>query len=271
MLLPYHGTFIDQNQVMQLRSFIPILCTCGLALLLTSGLGAQQFKALLVVQTAGWQHESTFDAIPALRALAERHNFQLDLKQRAMPLTQEQLMGHDVLIMLNTTGDIFNDDEQALIETFIQSGKGWVGVHAAADTEYDWKWYTDMVGHLFYIHPPVKTAMLDVLDRSFPGLGAWPERKMWTDEYYEYTDGARKPDFNYLLTVDESTYDINANWGPGKVAKGHGDFHPISWYREYDGGRMFYTNLGHVPAVFRDADFLDHLYGGIYYAAKGKW
>ncbi|OAV44670.1 ThuA domain-containing protein [Lewinella sp. 4G2] len=247
---------------------LPFL-TCLSVMLLSGSLSAQQFKALLVVQTNGWQHESTFNAVPALEKLATRHDFQLTLKQKAMPITEDQLSGFDVLIMVNTTGDVFEDSEQAAIEKFIQSGKGWVGVHAAADTEYDWKWYTDMVGHMFYIHPHVQTAMLDVHDNDFPGLSGWPERKMWTDEYYEYLDGSKKPGFNYLLTVDESTYDINANWGPGKVAKGHGDFHPISWYREYDGGRSWYTNLGHVPAVFEDTDFLEHLYGGIFWAAKG--
>ena len=255
---------------MQLSFFSKFLCTCGLALFLVNGLSAQQFKALLVVQTAGWQHESTFDAIPALHALASRHSFSLDLKQRAMPIQEEQMMGYDVLIMVNTTGDVFNDEEQAIIEKFIQAGKGWVGVHAAADTEYEWTWYTDMVGHMFYIHPHVQTAMLDVHDADFPGMETWPERMMWTDEYYEYLDGAKRPGFNYILSVDESTYATAANWGPGKVAKGHGDFHPVSWYHDYDGGRAWYTNLGHVPAVFQEDSFLRHLYGGIYWAATGS-
>ena len=248
------------------RHLLPLL----LLVLACTSVRAQQFKALLITETAGWQHESTFAAIPALFTLAERHDFALDLKQRAMRLTKDQLMGYDVLIMINTTGDIFNDEEQALIEQFIQSGKGWVGVHAAADTEYDWKWYTDMVNHMFYIHPHVQTAMVDVHDTSFPGLTEWPARRMWTDEYYEYLDGKRHPDINYLITVDEGTYTTDANWGPGKVAKGHGDFHPVAWYRDYDGGRAFYTNFGHVPATFTDADFLKHLYGGIFWAVTGK-
>lgn len=254
---------------MQHRS-LNLLCTCVLALLFTSALAAQQFRALLIVQTAGWQHESSFDAIPALQKLADRHSFRLDLKQKAIPLSDRMLENYDVVIMLNTTGDVFNDDEQAAMERFIQAGKGWVGVHAASDTEYDWKWYTDMVGHMFKIHPVVQTAMLDVHDNTFPGLNTWPKRMMWTDEYYEYKDGTKKDGFNYLLTVDEKTYDWHAKWGPDNEAKGHGDFHPMSWYHDYDGGRAWYTNLGHVPAVFSDVNFLNHLYGGIYWAAKGK-
>ncbi len=246
------------------------LCTCVLALLCFGTLSAQQFKALLVVQTAGWQHESTFSALPAMEKMAARHDFKLDLKQRAMPVNDKMLANYDVVIFINTTGDIFNDAEQMAMEKFIQSGKGWVGVHAASDTEYDWKWYTDMVGHMFKIHPVVQTAMVDVHDSSFPGLEGWPKRKMWTDEFYEYKDGTKKEGFNYLVTVDESTYDWQAQWGPDNKAKGHGDFHPMSWNHEYDGGRAFYTNFGHVPAVFEDPDFLQHLYGGIWWAAKGK-
>ena len=249
--------------------FKNFLCTCVLALLCFSTLSAQQFKALLVVQTAGWQHESTFSAIPAMEKMAARHDFKLDLKQRAMPVNEKMLANYDVVIFINTTGDIFSDAEQAAMEKFIQSGKGWVGVHAASDTEYDWKWYTDMVGHMFKIHPHVQTAMVDVHDNTFPGLEGWPKRKMWTDEFYEYLDGSKKDGFNYLVTVDENTYDTEAQWGDNK-SRGHGDFHPMSWHHNYDGGRAFYTNFGHVPAVFEDPDFLQHLYGGIWWAAKGK-
>ena len=251
-------------------TFRYLLTTLAVLLCVGTGVRAQQFTVMLVVQTAGWQHESTFNAIPAMERLAKRHDFKLVLKQRAMPVTAEQLADVDALVMINTTGDVFSDDEQAAIEQFVRSGKGWVGVHAAADTEYDWKWYTDMVGHMFYIHPHVQTAMVDVHDTSFPGMTGWAKRRMWTDEYYEYLDGARKPHLNYLITVDEKTYTTDANWGPGKVAKGHGDFHPVSWYHEYDGGRAWYTNFGHVPATFEDPDFLHHLYGGIFWAATGK-
>ena len=251
------------------RFFVLLLCTCASALFFSGSLAAQQFRALLVVQTAGWQHESTFNAIPALEKLAARHDFALDLKQRAMPVHDEMLKNYDVVIFVNTTGDIFTDEEQAAFERYLQSGKGWVGVHAAADTEYDWQWYKDMVGHMFKIHPHVQTAMVDVHDTSFPGLTGWPARRMWTDEFYEYLDGSKKPGFNYLVTVDESTYDWKAKWGDNE-ARGHGDFHPISWYHNYDGGRAWYTNFGHVPAVFEDTAFLDHLYGGIFWAATGK-
>jgi hypothetical protein len=266
------------------QCFSNFLCTCGRAQMMTvrtillplflilfsPTLFAQQFDVLMITETAGWQHESSFDAIPAMRKMAARHYFNIDLKQKAERLTADQLAQYEVILMINTTGDVFNDEEQALVEQFIQSGKGWVGVHAASDTEYDWKWYTEMVGHMFKIHPVIQTGMVDVVDKDFPGMATWPDRLLWTDEFYEFKDGTRRPDFNYLITVDESTYDFNAKWSDDNVARGHGDFHPMAWYHDYDGGRAFYTNFGHVPAVFQEDVFLEHLYGGIYWAATGN-
>lgn len=236
-----------------------LLCSCGLA---------QQFSVLLVTETAGWHHPSIVAAVPAVQQLARRNSFRLDWQQEGQRITDERLAAFDVLLLINTTGDIFDAEEQGAVERFIQSGKGYVGVHAASDTEYGWPWYTEMLGHMFKIHPHEQTAMLDVHDNAFPGLTGWPSRLMWTDEYYEFHTGERRPGFNYLITVDESTYDTRAKWGDN-VARGHGDFHPVSWYREYDGGRMFYTSLGHIPGVFSEPYFLDHLMGGLYYAARG--
>lgn len=241
--------------------------SCLIILTLTT-VASQQFRAILITETGGWHHPSITSATPAMEELAARHNFVLDRYQPGMKLTEEMLAPYDVAIFVNTTMDIFDEAEQAAFEKFIQSGNGFVGVHAASDTEYDWEWYTKMVGHMFVIHPVVQTAMIDVSDRNFPGLERWPDRLLWTDEYYEFTP-AKTQGLNYLLTIDESTYDPKADWGT-KKGVGMGDFHPISWYHEYDGGRAFYTALGHMPEVYSDKLFLEHVYGGIYWAATGK-
>ncbi len=251
---------------MQRRS-LPILLLATSLLACSAGLGAQQFRALLITETAGWTHPSIVSGIPAREALAKRHEFQLDRQQTAIPVTDKGLERYDVIIMLSTTGDVFNDEEQAAVERFIQSGKGWVGIHAASDTEYDWEWYTRLVGHMFNVHPRNQTAVLEVLDGSFPGLERWPERMLWTDEWYDFQP-ATVDGLNYILAVDESTYDPKADWG-AKKTEGMGDMHPISWYHEFDGGRAFYTALGHIDDTYKDDFFLQHLYGGIYWAATG--
>lgn len=230
---------------------------------------AQQFKVLLFTKTAGFHHTSIHEGVSGVRALADRHNFSVDWQESAGVFNDKSLARYDAVIFLSTTGDILNYEQQAAFEKFIQSGKGFVGVHAAADTEYDWDWYTKMVGMMFKIHPQQQTAYLEVVDSNFPGLERFPKRLLWTDEWYEYQTPYKSNDLNFLITIDEKSYDPYAKWGDNE-GKGMGDFHPLAWYHDYDGGRAFYTGLGHIGAVYSDQSFLDHLYGGIYWAATGK-
>jgi len=229
---------------------------------------SQQFKVLLFTKTEGFHHESVHEGVTAVRQLASRNNFAVDWQDNGSIFNDKALANYAAVIFLNTTGNILSDEQQAAFEKFIRSGKGYVGVHSAADTEYDWPWYTRMVGMMFKIHPQQQTAYLKVEDSSFPGMERFPKKLLWTDEWYEY--GERKStDLQFLLSVDEKSYDPNVKWGDN-VGKGMGSFHPIAWYHHYDGGRAFYTGLGHIPLAYTDQTFLDHLYGGIYWAATGK-
>ncbi|MEP6737059.1 MAG: ThuA domain-containing protein [Chryseolinea sp.] len=229
---------------------------------------AQQFKVLLFTKTDGFHHESIQEGVTAVRQLASRNNFTVDWQENASVFSDKGLEPYKVVIFLNTTGNILDDEQQAAFEKFIKGGKGYVGVHSAADTEYDWVWYTKMVGMMFKIHPQQQTAYLKVEDGNFPGMERFPKKLLWTDEWYEY--GERKStDLKVLVSVDEKTYDANVKWGDN-VGKGMGALHPIAWYHNYDGGRAFYTGLGHISLAYSDQTFLDHLYGGIYWAATGK-
>ncbi|MGQ8366101.1 ThuA domain-containing protein [Glaciecola sp. 1036] len=245
------------------------LVICGIALLVVQGTAlANQFNVLLFTKTAGWHHESINDAIPAMRGLAQRHNFSLEWHEDASRFNDDFLAKFDVIVFINTTGDILNDQQQKAFQKFIQSGKGFVGVHSASDTEYDWPWYGKLVGHYFKIHPVIQTAIIENIDNSFPGMQAVRSRHLWTDEFYDFRP-ANIDSLNYIMSIDENTYSAEVKWGDLE-SKGMGDFHPMAWYHEYDGGRSFYTALGHLPAVYKDQVFLEHLYGGIYWAATGK-
>lgn len=246
-----------------------VLNLLAILLLSSATIYAQpQFKVLLFTKTAGWHHESINEGVDGVRALAKRHQFQVDWQEDAGRINTENLKQYDVIIFLSTTGDILNDEQQAAMEAFIQSGKGFVGIHAASDTEYDWKWYTQLVGRMFKTHPANQTTRVTVVDNKFPGLERMPESFLWTDELYEFREETVEG-LNYLLTIDESYYEIQAPWSNRKT-EGMGDFHPSAWYHEFDGGRSFYTALGHMPETFSDVMFLEHLYGGIYWAATGK-
>jgi len=240
-----------------------------LFLFLTTGaaLFAQQFKALLFTKTDGFHHESIQEGVTAMRTLASRNNFIIDWQENASVFNDKELENYKVVIFLNTTGNVLNDEQQAAFEKFIKAGKGYVGIHSASDTEYEWPWYTKMVGMMFKIHPQQQTAYLKLEDGNFPGMERFPKKLLWTDEWYEFSE-RKADDLHILLSVDEKTYDPYVKWGTNE-GKGMG-FHPIAWYHKYDGGRSFYTGLGHIPLTFSDNFFLDQLSGGIYWAATGK-
>jgi type 1 glutamine amidotransferase len=234
----------------------------------------KQFNALLVTTTRGWHHESIHAGVLAIQQLGVKHNFNVNLLEDNYGFTDKTLSNYQVVIFLNTTGDILNNEEQKVMERFIQSGKGFMGIHSASDTEYDWAWYTQLVGRMFHIHPAIQSTRLNVLDASFPGLEGFANNKQWTDEWYEFGPDQVK-DLKTILSVDENSYNPKADWAanPQRAAvsgKGMGAFHPIAWYHNFDGGRAFYTNLGHVPSDFTDASFLSHITAGIIWAATGK-
>jgi type 1 glutamine amidotransferase len=234
----------------------------------TTGVFAAQFKALLITNTAGWHHDSIEAAVPALKELAKLHDFDLVWPNNlAGVMTDKGLESYQVIIFALTTGDILNDEQQAVMQRFVESGKGFASIHTGTDTEYDWPWYTTMQGTTFLIHPAVQTATVVVQDYNFPGMDKFAKRSLRTEEWYQFS----KPipdDFHVLLSVDETTYNTHVQWGE-KKGDGMG-FHPVSWYHEYDGGRAFQTALGHLPATWSDPVFLHHVYGGIYWAATGK-
>ena len=228
----------------------------------------KQFKAFLVTTTRGWHHESLHYGVLAIKELAARNFFDVVLFEDPATFNEKFLEQFQVIIFLNTTGDILDSTQQKVMERFIQSGKGYVGIHSASDTEYDWDWYNKLVGRMFNIHPAVQTARMKVLDDKFPGLQGFADGKLWTDEWYDF--GPEKiSGLNYVLAVDESSYNPKVQWGQ-KKSDGMGALHPIAWYHNYDGGRAFYTALGHLPTSFSDPVLLNHIYAGIFWAATGR-
>lgn len=231
--------------------------------LLSNAASAQkQFRALLVTSTRGWHHESLHYGVVALKEMGTKHHFDVELLQDPKGFTDRNLKQFHVVIFLNTTGDIFDTAQQGVMERFIRSGKGFVGIHSASDTEYDWPWYTKLVGRMFVAHPQIQTAKLVVTDTSFPGQQGFANGRLWTEEWYEFTP-EKVSGLNYILAVDETTYK------PKERTRGS-TTHPVAWYHEFDGGRSFYTALGHVPTNFSNSDFLEHVYAGILYAATGQ-
>src|ERR1700741_1226640 len=220
-----------------MKHFRLLLLSFGL--FATTAAHAEQFSVLLYSKTAGWHHESIPQGVQSIRNLGQLHDFTVFWTEDASRVFKDdELKKYKAVIFLSTTGDALTDEQQAPWDRYTKAGGGFVGIHAAADTEYNWPWYTKMVGHMFHIHPAVQTATIKVEDYNFPGMDRFPKRFLETEEWYEY-DAARSK-LHYLLSVDETTYKPEANWDT-KSGKGMGKFHPIAWYQLYDGGRAFYT------------------------------
>ena len=232
------------------------------------GISQKQFKVLLITATKGWHHESLHYGVLAIKQLGIQHHFDVSVWENPKDFSDKYVASFNAIIFLNTTGDIFDTAQQQVMERFIRSGKGFVGIHSASDTEYDWPWYTQLVGRMFQAHPAIQTARVNVIDSTFPGLNPFAHGKLWTDEWYEFGPEKVKG-LKYILSIDESTYKPTGQPGSAK-AVGMGKFHPVAWYHEFDGGRSFYTALGHMPSIYSDPAFLEHIYAGIRWAATGS-
>lgn len=214
------------------------------------------FDVLVFHETAGFRHDSISAGVQAIQELGELHGFAVQSTGDSQFFNAENLAPFEAVVFLNTTGNVLNDQEQSAFEEFIQNGGGFVGVHAAADTEYSWPWYGDLVGAYFQSHPQIQEATVVVADRNHPSTAQLPDRWVRTDEWYNYRANPRG-DVHVLATLDERTYQGGSM----------GFDHPISWAHEFDGGRAWYTGLGHTRDTYSEPLFLQHLLGGIQYAA----
>jgi cytochrome c len=221
----------------------------------------ETIKVLVFSKTTGYRHASIPQGIAAIKKLGKLHNFIVDTTENAANFTEDNLKQYKAVIFLSTTGNVLNVAQQADFERYIQAGGGYVGIHAATDTEYGWPWYNKLVGAYFKSHPGnpnVQKGVLQVVDKNHPATDSFPNPYSHTDEFYDFK--SMNPDIKVLVKVDESSYK------DGKM----GDNHPMAWYHEYDGGRAFYTNFGHTDAAFSDPVIVRHLWGGIKYAINGK-
>lgn len=211
-------------------------------------------RVLVFSKTKGWKHTSIPFGIAAIQKLGREHNFRVDTTKNADYFNDDSLKHYQAVIWLSTTGNVLNQVQQAAFERYIQAGGGYMGIHAAADTEYDWPWYNQLVGAYFASHPSnsnVRKATVDVTDKNHTSTSMLPDHWERTDEWYNYR--SFYSDLNVLANLDENTYDGGIN----------GSNHPIAWYHEFDGGRAYYTGGGHEDSSFSEPLFVQHLMGAL--------
>ena len=211
------------------------------------------YSVLVITETKGWVHDSIESGLKLIQNIGNKNNFNVYHSDNSSVITYKNLKEIKTIIFLNTTEEILTDVEQKVMESFIKSGKGFVGVHAAADTEYNWQWYGKLVGAYYRNHPEVMNGKILTINHKITNHldSEWEIEDAWYNfEYVNY-------DINILLHLDEDSY----------IGGEHPDYHPITWYHEYDGGRSFYTGLGHTKEVYDDERFIKLLEKGILYAS----
>lgn len=209
---------------------------------------------LVFSKTTGFRHSSIKEGKLALIQLGKENGFRVDTTENAGYFTYEILKNYAAVVFLNTTGDIFDTAQKASFQRYIRAGGGFVGIHSATDTEFDWQWYGKLVGGYFANHPPVQEAAILITDKFHISTRHLLEPWIHTDEWYNFK--SLNPQVNVLLSLDVSSY---------RGSK-HVEGHPIAWYHEFEGGRAWYTGLGHTNESYSDIKFLQHLLGGILYA-----
>jgi type 1 glutamine amidotransferase len=209
-------------------------------------------------KTLGFHHASIPVGIAAIQKIGQDNNMQVDTTTDANFFNEKQLKKYAAVVFLSTTGNVLNDEQQLAFEQYIKQGGGFVGIHAATDTEYDWAWYNQLVGAYFKSHPKQQEAILHVIDPTHVSTMHLPKEWKRFDEWYNFK--SIQPNLHVLITIDEKSYTGGEN----------GDYHPMAWWHDFDGGRAFYTEFGHTDESYADPLFIQHVTGGIAYAVNKK-
>lgn len=222
---------------------------------LLSGFAAppKDSEVLVFTKTSGYRHKSIEVGVETLKELGAENGFNITHTENAELFNYKTLKRFDLVIFLNTTGDVLNSEQEQAFEKYINKGGSFMGVHAATDTEFEWPWFNKLVGAYFQDHPDKSTAIIKRIIRSHPSTAHLPNQWKHYDEWCNFKSINKST--NVLLMLDETSYKGGKN----------GAFHPIAWYHEFDGGRSFYTGLGHTIESYNDLKFRKHLLGGIFY------
>ena len=219
---------------------VAVSCADGTVTSSSGETGAEVPTVLVFHRTAGFRHDSIQAGIEAIESLGAELGMEVTVSDDPSAFERAQMGAVTAVVFLNTTGDVLDAGMQAHFEAFIRDGGGYLGIHSAADTEYDWAWYGDLVGARFSGHPAVQAATV-----RFPGghpVGdALPASATMTDEWYDFA-AQPEEDVVVLAVVDEATYEGGTMGEP----------HPIAWAHEHDGGRSVYLGFGHTVESFQD-------------------
>ena len=213
-------------------------------------------RVLMLTATRGFRHDSIAQARDTMAALAvSTGQFTVSATEDVGSITRASLATYDVVFFALTTGELPLDaDQKSAILEFVSSGKGFLGVHSATDTLYEWPEYGTLVGAYFKDHPWTRSADVVVEDQSHPATGGLGGSFRINEEFYTFRDNPR-PRVQVLLRLDAPS--VGAS----------GDF-PLAWAQSFGSGRSYYNALGHFADTWRDPRFQRQLLGAIQWLGR---
>lgn len=240
------------------RYVLLLVCFCTLLLRVQCSAQQKGQRILVFTKTTGFRHASIPDGVAAIQKLGREQNLLVDTSANSQAFSKKNLRRYKAVILMSTTGNIFDSVQQKALQQFVEKGGGLLGVHAAADAECDWPWYLKSMGACFESHPQPQTATLVVLDSNHPSTRMLPKQWNRFDEWYNFK--ALPAGVQTVMRIDESSYT------GGK----HADNHPMVWWQKVRKGKVMYTALGHTSESYTEPLFLQHLSGAIQFVLSRK-
>jgi type 1 glutamine amidotransferase len=232
----------------------------ALVALSISARAAESFRILVFSKTLLYRHASITNGVAMLQQLGAKQGFAVDATEDSSAFTPANLARYKIAVFLSTSGDILNPEQQNAFKNFIENGRGFVAIHAAVAgkvaTEGDWPWYSQLLCADFHNHKAIERATVIIEDKTHPSTAHLPETWSRVDEWYNFVSTPR-PKVHVIASLAEKSFHGGTM----------GSDHPVVWTRAIGKGRMWYTALGHTEESYSDPNFIQHIAGGIQFAA----
>lgn len=216
-------------------------------------------RVLVFSKTAAFRHDSIPTGVAMFRELGQANGFSVEATEDAGVFDADLAGRFDTVVFLSTTGDVLNSSQQRTLESFVEQGGGYVGIHAASDTEYGWPWYGRLVGAYFKRHPQIQPAKIRIEDRRHPTMTTLPDPWDRTDEWYDFRANPR-PFVHVLASLDPASYS-------GSDMKND---HPATWYQFVGKGRAWYTAFGHTKESYGEPEFRNMLLQAVIWSSQAR-
>lgn len=239
---------------------IKVLALCSALLVSAASSAAESFRVLVFSKTLLYRHASITNGIAMLQKLGATQGFAVDATEDSGAFTVNNLARYKVAVFLSTSGDVLNSEQQTSFKSFVENGGGFVAIHAAVAgkvaTEGDWPWYSQLLCAEFDNHKSIERATVIIEDRTHVSAAHLSATWSRVDEWYNFVSSPR-PKVHVIASLDEKSFRGGT--------MGHD--HPIVWTRAIGKGRLWYTALGHTDESYSEPEFIQHVLGGIQFAA----